>query len=165
MATKERKFHNLISTASLILLIRKKGYESEYCERAIYMLFDKYGIKPKTQRGGKDYFNRKNACDCIERHIFELYKISESLKDYDMQETDMTQQEDDIDYGRSDMSAVSRELLANDGVFGSDENELYTKTESKRITIGEDKLHLFEAVRGKKINISESQYRRIFRNI
>ena len=28
-------------------------------------------------------------------------------------------------YGRNDMSVASREQLANDGVFGSDENELY----------------------------------------
>ena len=56
-------------------------------------------------------------------------------------------QDDNVGYGRDDMSVASRELLANDGVFGSDENELYTYESRKTIRISEDKLRLFDIVK------------------
>ncbi len=87
-------------------------------------MLDKYGIKAKTTRGGKSYFNKKNACTCIDRHIFELKEIAEQLA-----QQNQPQQEEpewNVGYGRNDISVASREELANDGVFGADENELYT---------------------------------------
>jgi hypothetical protein len=56
-------------------------------------------------------------------------------------------QNDNVGYGRDDMSVASRELLANDGVFGSDENELYTYESRKTIRISEDKLRLFDVIK------------------
>ena len=114
-----RKFRNLVSTAQLVKKIAQFGYQGKYTEKAIYRLLNKYGIKPKTQRGGKSYFNKKNACTCIERHIFELKEMAEAMEQQE-------QQSYDIGYGRNDMSVASRECLANDGVFGADENELYS---------------------------------------
>ena len=113
-----RKFRNLVSTAQLVKKIAQFGYQGKYTEKAIYRLLNKYGIKPKTQRGGKSYFNKKNACTCIERHIFELKEMAEAMEQQEQQSYDMG-------YGRNDMSVASREALANDGVFGADENELY----------------------------------------
>ena len=151
METNSRKFRNLISTAQLVKQMKQRGYENEYTEQAIYTLFERYGITPKTKRGGKAYFNRHNACTCIERHIFELHEIAEELKNK-MNDTSYldSEVEDDTDadvgYGRDDMSVVSRELLAKDGVFGSDENELYTNECKKIIKISEEKYRkLFKA--------------------
>jgi hypothetical protein len=119
-----RRFRNLISTTQLVKKIAQHGYQGDYTEQAIYQLLDKYGIKAKTTRGGKSYFNKKNACTCIDRHIFELKEIAEQLA-----QQNQPQQEEpewNVGYGRDDMSVASREELANDGVFGADENELYT---------------------------------------
>lgn len=163
-ADKTRHFRNLISTAQLVKLIVMHGYEGNYTERAIYKLFEKYGIKPKTNRGGKPYFNRKNAVDCIERHIFELRGIADELEQNNAVVNDTTDDEQ-VGYERDDMSVASRELLANDGVFGADENELYQTEGRKVIRISEDKLHLFEIKEPKKkVNISEGQYNRLFEN-
>ena len=118
-----RRFKNLISTAQLVKKIAQHGYEGEYTEQAIYKLLDKYGIKPKTTRGGKYYFNKKNACTCIDRHIFELREIAEELE---IQNRPQVEPEWNVGYGRDNMSVTSREQLANDGVFGADENKLYT---------------------------------------
>lgn len=135
----KRRFKNLISTTQLLKKIAQYGYEGNYTEQALYQLFDKYGIKAKTTRGGKSYFNKKNACTCIERHIFELRELAQDLeraKDWvnqNKQEPSQAVQRNkrkpmrrDVGYDRDDMSVVSRELLANDGVFGADENELYS---------------------------------------
>ena len=119
-----RRFKNLVSTTQLVKKIAQFGYQGEYTEQAIYKLLDKYGIKPKTQRGGKAYFNKKNACTCIERHIFELRELAEQLAQQNQPQQE--ESEWNVGYGRDDMSVASREELAKDGVFGSDENELYT---------------------------------------
>ena len=71
----------------------------------------------------KSYFNKRNACTCIDRHIFELKEIAEQLA---QQSQPQEEPEWNVGYGRDDMSVASREALANDGVFGADENELYT---------------------------------------
>ena len=118
-----KRFRNLVSTAQLVKKIAQHGYQGEYTEQAIYILLKKYGIEPKTQRGGKSYFNKKNACTCIDRHIFELKEIAEQLEE---QYSSYDEEYNDVGYERNDMSVASRELLANDGVFGADENELYT---------------------------------------
>ena len=126
-----RRFKNLISTTQLVKKIAQHGYQGAYTEQAIYKLLEKYGIKPKTQRGGKSFFNKKNACTCIDRHIFELKEIAEELE----QQNNVMASEDDapyqVGYGRNDMSVASRECLANDDVFGADENELYRTDENK----------------------------------
>ena len=143
--TDSRRFRNLVSTAQLVKKIAQHGYNGDYTEQAIYILLKKYGIEPKTTRGGKSYFNKKNACTCIDRHIFELKELAERLEaQYNYQEEP---QDDNVGYGRDDMSVTSRELLANDGVFGSDENELYTYESRKTIRISEDKLRLFDIVK------------------
>ena len=121
----KRKFKNLVSTAQLVKKIAQFGYQGNYTEQAIYKLLDKYGIKPKTQRGGKAYFNKKNACTCIERHIFELKELAEQLEQQQQIQQQSYEEPSWTNYGRNDMSVASREQLANDGVFGSDENELY----------------------------------------
>jgi hypothetical protein len=124
-----RRFKNLVSTTQLVKKIAQHGYQGEYTEQAIYKLLDKYGIKAKTTRGGKSYFNKKNACTCIDRHIFELKEIAEQLA-----QQNQPQQEEpewNVGYGRDDMNVTSREQLANDGVFGSDENELYSDNEDE----------------------------------
>ena len=121
----KRKFKNLVSTAQLVKKIAQFGYQGNYTEQAIYKLLDKYGIKPKTQRGGKAYFNKKNACTCIERHIFELKELAEQLEQQQQMQQQSYEEPSWTNYGRNDMSVASREQLANDGVFGSDENELY----------------------------------------
>lgn len=148
-----RKFRNLVSTSQLVKKISQHGYNGNYTEQAIYMLLKKYGIEPKTQRGGKSYFNKKNACTCIDRHIFELKELAEKLEaQYNYEEES---QDGNVGYERNDMSVASRELLANDGVFGADENELYSDDENeyvdenkniskKTIIISENKLNLFE---------------------
>ena len=118
-----RRFKNLVSTTQLVKKIAQHGYEGEYTEQAIYILLDKYGITPKATRGGKSYFNKKNACTCIDRHIFELREIAEELE---YQSHPQEEPEWNVGYGRDDMSVTSREQLADDGVFGADENELYT---------------------------------------
>lgn len=122
-----RRFKNLISTAQLVKKIAQHGYQGEYTEQAIYKLLDKYGIKAKTTRGGKSYFNKRNACTCIDRHIFELKEMAEEL----VQQNSFQQEEPEwnVGYGRDDMNVVSREQLANDGVFGADENMLYSDDE------------------------------------
>ena len=122
-----RRFKNLISTSQLVKKIAQHGYQGNYTEQAIYKLLDKYGIKAKTTRGGKSYFNKRNACTCIDRHIFELKEIAEELA----QQNSFQQEEPEwnVGYGRDDMSVVSREQLANDGVFGADENMLYSDDE------------------------------------
>jgi len=123
----KRRFKNLISTTQLLKRISQYGYEGDYTEQALYILLDKYGIKAKTKRGGKSYFNKKNACDCIGRHIFELRELAEELRYEDEQSAyDDDYYQNGVGYGRDDMSVASREALANDGVFGADENELYT---------------------------------------
>lgn len=124
----KRRFKNLISTTQLLKKISQYGYEGDYTEPALYKLFDKYGIKAKTTRGGKAYFNKKNACTCIERHIFELKEIAEQLA---QQNQPQEEPEWNVGYGRDDMSVASREQLANDGVFGADENELYSNDEDE----------------------------------
>ena len=121
----KRKFKNLVSTAQLVKKIAQFGYQGNYTEQAIYKLLNKYGIKPKTQRGGKAYFNKKNACTCIERHIFELKELAEQLEQQQQMQQQSYEEPSWTNYGRNDMSVASREQLANDGVFGSDENELY----------------------------------------
>lgn len=142
MAQKVSKLHNLISAAQLVKKMSQHGYEGKYTEHAIYKLLEKYGITSKKEYGGVPYFNRKNACDCIERHIFELREMAEQLEQQELQ------QQREVGYDRNDMSAVSRELLANDGVFGADENELYaTKTENKK----------------RRITITEAQYIKYFK--
>jgi len=74
-----------------------------------------------------------------------LKELAEQLEaQYNYQEEP---QDDNVGYGRDDMSVASRELLANDGVFGSDENELYTYESRKTIRISEDKLRLFDIVK------------------
>lgn len=123
-----RKFRNLVSTTQLVKKIAQHGYQGEYTEQAIYKLLDKYGIKAKTTRGGKSYFNKKNACTCIDRHIFELKEIAEQLV---QQNQPQEEPECNVGYGRYDMSVASREQLANDGVFGADENELYSDYEDE----------------------------------
>lgn len=120
-----RRFKNLVSTTQLVKKIAQFGYQGNYTEQAIYKLLDKYGIKPKTQRGGKAYFNKKNACTCIERHIFELKELAEQLEQQQQMQQQSYEEPSWTNYGRNDMSVASREQLANDGVFGSDENELY----------------------------------------
>ena len=127
-ADTSKKFKNLISTSQLVKKIAQHGYQGGYTEQAIYKLFDKYGIKAKTKRGGKSYFNKKNACTCIDCHIFELKEIAELLAKQNQQQEEP---EWNVGYGRNDMSVVSREQLANDGVFGADENELYSDDEDK----------------------------------
>jgi len=165
-ADNTRRFKNLISTAQLVKKMVQHGYSGNFTEQAIYVLFDKCGIKPKTRRGGKAYFNKKNACDCIDRHIFDLRNIADNLEANSKER----QSEDEIDnsnmnYGRSDMGVASRELLANDGVFGADENELYNTNENKKIVrISEDKLNLFEINFKKNIKLSEGQFKRLFVN-
>lgn len=122
----KRKFVNLVSTAQIIKMLKMHGYEGNYTERAIYITLNKYGVKPRTKRGGKPYFDKKSACDCIGRHIFEVRKLSE------MSITRNPQREEpewNVGYGRGDMSVASREALANDGVFGADENKLYATNE------------------------------------
>jgi len=164
-ADNSRRFKNLISTAQLVNKMAQHGYNGVYTEQAIYMLLKKYGIKEKTQRGGKSYFNRDNACRCIERHIFELKELAEKLEAKNNYQEEP--QDYNVGYDRNDMSVASRELLANDGVFGADENELYDTNESKKIIrISEDKIRLFEInnVNSKKINITEEQHRRLFEN-
>ena len=123
-----RRFKNLVSTTQLVKKIAQHGYQGEYTEQAIYKLLDKYGIKAKTTRGGKTYFNKKNACTCIDRHIFELKEIAEQLAQQN-QPQEQEEPEWNVGYGRDDMSVASREELANDGVFGADENELYSDDE------------------------------------
>ena len=118
-----RKFRNLVSTAQLVKKIAQFGYQGKYTEKAIYRLLDKYGIKPKTQRGGKSYFNKKNACTCIERHIFELKEMAEAMEQQEQQSYEEPNW--NVGYGRNDMNVASREALAKDDVFGADENELY----------------------------------------
>ena len=54
-----RRFKNLVSTTQLVKKIAQHGYKGNYTEKAIYMLLGKYGIKPKTTRGGKSYFNKR----------------------------------------------------------------------------------------------------------
>ena len=143
--TDSRRFRNLVSTAQLVKKIAQHGYDGAYTEQAIYILLKKYGIEPKTTRGGKSYFNKKNACTCIDRHIFELKELAEQLEAQNNYQEEP--QNDNVGYGRDDMSVASRELLANDGVFGSDENELYTYESRKTIRISEDKLRLFDIVK------------------
>ena len=122
-----RRFRNLISTAQLVKMIKRYGYEGTYTEPAIYKLFEKYGLKYKAKRGGKAYFNRNNAVSCIERHIFELRQIAEELEQkQEFSDVSTDENDEEVGYHRDDMSAASRELLAKDGVFGADENELYT---------------------------------------
>lgn len=123
-ANASRKFKNLVSTSQLVKKIAQHGYNGNYTEHAIYMLLNKYGIKPKTSRGGKSYFNKQNACTCIDRHIFELKELAEKLEAQN-QPQEQEEPEWNVGYGRNDMSVASREALANDGVFGADENELY----------------------------------------
>ena len=123
-----RRFKNLVSTTQLVKKIAQHGYQGEYTEQAIYKLLDKYGIKAKTTRGGKSYFNKKNACTCIDRHIFELKEIAEQLAQQNQPQEEL---EWNVGYGRDDMSVASREQLANDGVFGADENELYSDDEDE----------------------------------
>lgn len=125
-----RRLKNLISTAQLVKKIGQHGYQGEYTEQAIYKLLDKYGIKAKTTRGGKSYFNKKNACTCIDRHIFELKEIAEELAQQN-QPQEQEEPEWNVGYGRNDMSVASREALTNDDVFGADENELYRADENK----------------------------------
>ncbi len=125
----KRRFKNLISTTQLLKRIAQYGYQGDYTEQALYQLLDKYGIKPKTKRGGKSYFNKKNACTCIERHIFELKELAEKLEQENSFNKNINQ-DDTVGYERNDMSNISRELLANDGVFGADENELYRTNEN-----------------------------------
>lgn len=124
----KRRFKNLISTTQLLKRIAQYGYQGDYTEQALYQLLDKYGIKPKTKRRGKSYFNKKNACTCIERHIFELKELAERLS---QQNSPQEEPEWNVGYGRNDMSVASRECLANDDVFGADENELYRTDENK----------------------------------
>lgn len=119
----KRRFKNLISSTQLLKKIAQYGYQGDYVEEALYKLLDKYGIKAKTKRGGKSYFNKRNACNCIERHIFELREMAEQLSVQNQPQQE--EPEWNTGYGRNDMSTVSREQLANDGVFGADENELY----------------------------------------
>ena len=123
-ANTSRKFKNLVSTSQLVKKIAQHGYNGNYTEQAIYMLLNKYGIKPKTSRGGKSYFNKQNACTCIDRHIFELKELAEKLEAQN-QPQEQEEPEWNVGYGRNDISVASREALANDGVFGADENELY----------------------------------------
>jgi hypothetical protein len=52
-----------------------------------------------------------------------LKEIAEQLEE---QYSSYDEEYNDVGYERNDMSVASRELLANDGVFGADENELYT---------------------------------------
>ena len=138
-AETQRKFRNLISTAQLVKMIKRYGYEGTYTEPAIYKLFEKYGLKYKAKRGGKAYFNRKNAVSCIERHIFELRQIAEELEaQKNTQNLNNTNDEEisdeQVGYGRDDMDdmdVVSMELLANDGVFGADINDLYRTNENR----------------------------------
>lgn len=107
---------------------------SECCEEAIYKLLFKYGVQVKTRRGGKAFFNRKNARDCIWRHMKELFEIDEAIRQRKAQQAQAQQTQpeveeptEDVMYNRDDMSTVSRQLLAQDGVFGADENELYAE--------------------------------------
>lgn len=163
--SEERKFKNLISTATLAKQIGlNRGYNGPYLEEAIYQLFEKYGITYKTKRGKKEYFNRQNAWRCLNMHMFELFQLAEKLReyyDYTIDDSDNT-----IGYGRNDMSNISRELLANDGVFGADENELYSTNECKKtINITERQLSLFEVKKTLKVNISEEQYNRLFEGV
>ena len=160
----DRRFKNLISTAQLVKKIAQHGYEGIYTEQAIYMLLKKYGVTAKTSRGGKSYFNKKNACECIDRHIFELKELAERLEAQNNSQQD--EPEWNVGYGREDMSVASREQLANDGVFGADENELYRTNESKKIIrISEDKIRLFDIKVKKKLNITEQQYDRLFEDV
>jgi hypothetical protein len=124
-----RRFKNLVSTSQLVKKIAQHGYQGAYTEQAIYILLDKYGITPKAKRGGKSYFNKRNACTCIDRHIFELREIAEELEYQNQEEPDWN-----VGYGRDDMSVTSREQLADDGVFGADENELYSYDDDDEFT-------------------------------
>lgn len=133
MATKIRKLKNLISTASLVKLLKRYGYEGEYAESVIYDLFKEKGIEPKKKYGGKEYFNRKNATDCLVRNLFRVRELSDAIE---REEMESFRNSGEVGYERSDMSPESRELLAKDGVFGADENVLYTKNESKNRKYG-----------------------------
>ena len=131
-----RRFRNLVSTAQLVKQMKRYGYEGEYTEEAIYKLFEKYGLTAKARRGGKAYFNRNNAFTCIERHIFELREIAEKLKEKHAAAANkkVEPDEEQVGYGRDDMDdmdIVSMELLANDGVFGADVNDLYRTNENR----------------------------------
>ena len=163
--SEERKFKNLISTATIAKQIRlHRGYDGPYLEQAIYKMLEKCGIKWKTQRGGKKYFNRANAWRVLNQNMFKLFQMAEQLReyyDYTIDDSDNT-----VGYSRDDMSNVSRELLANDGVFGADENELYSTNEGKKtINISEKQLSLFEIKKPLKVNISEEQYNRLFEGV
>lgn len=120
-AETKRRFRNLICTSSLVNLIKKYGYEGEYTEQAIYQTLEKYGIKPKTHRGGKAFFNRKNACNCIAMHIFDIRDLAERLSQQNQQSQPQQEEPEwNVGYGRKGMSKASLELLRKDGVFGYD---------------------------------------------
>ena len=142
----DRHFKNLVSATQILKKLTMSGYTGKYTAQAVHMLLDKYGIKPKTYRNGVEFYNKKNAINCIEMHIYELFQTCEGLKAQD-EENAYYDGNREVGYGRDDMSTVSRELLANDGVFGADENELY-KTEGKC----------------RKITITESQFIRLVEN-
>ena len=127
-ANRTRRFKNLISTSTLINKIAEYGYQGEYTEPALYKVLERCGIKPKTHRGGKAFFNRKNACDCVVKHLFDIRKLAEEMA---QQNSPQEEPEWNVGYGRNDMSVASRECLANDDVFGTDENELYRTDENK----------------------------------
>ena len=142
----DRHFKNLVSATQILKKLAMRGYTGKYTAQAVHILLDKYDIKPKTYRNGVEFYNKKNAINCIEMHIYELFQTCEELKARDV-ETAYYDDKQEIGYGRDDMSTVSRELLANDGVFGADENELY-RTEGKC----------------RKITITESQFIRLVEN-
>lgn len=123
----DRHFKNLVSATQILKKLAMRGYTGKYTAQAVHMLLEKYGIKPKTHRNGVNFYNKKNAINCIEMHIYELFQTCEELKSRD-EETAYYDDKQEVGYSRDDMSTASRELLANDGVFGADENELY-KTE------------------------------------
>ena len=128
-ADASRKFRNLISTKTLAEYVESKYHFShKHMEEALYILFERNGIRKKTERGGKKYFNRANAKNCIMMNIFKLRKITEEL-DAKYENKNVRDDEDSyeyqVGYGRNDMSVASRELLANDDVFTTPENELY----------------------------------------
>ena len=128
--------HKVIRLDTLIKQLYKNGQVGHFTEKAVYRVLKRYDINPQYKWFGKPLYNRKNAVNCASKHAYEITKLADYLDSQRKLKRDMSHPTDNIalplNYNRKNMSVVSRELLANDGVFGADENELYSTTESKK---------------------------------
>ena len=128
--------HKVIRLDTLIKQLYKNGQVGHFTEEAVYRVLKRYDINPQYKWFGKPLYNRKNAVNCASKHAYEITKLADYLDSQRKLKRDMSHPTDNIalplKYNRKNMSVVSRELLANDGVFGADENELYSTTESKK---------------------------------